>query len=136
MESALLPVDALDEPLLLRHQESEDALLDLGEERDGLLEVGRVLLELLLQQVPERLVHDLLHLRLERGRLLLRLQILSKLQVGSVRQVMCLAHCTSGTRTSILRSSYRVAHLLRKRDMLAPNLRLRLAVNLSCDQGR
>ena len=79
MESAFLPVDALDEPLLLRHQESEDSLLDLGEERDGLLEVGRVLLELLLQQVPERLVHNLLHLGLERGRLLLRLQILSKL---------------------------------------------------------
>ena len=87
MESAFIPVDALDEPLLLRHQESEDALLDLGEERDGLLEVGRVLLELLLQQVPKGLVHNLLHLGLERGRLLLRLQILSKLV--SIRQVMC-----------------------------------------------
>ena len=79
MESASLPVDALDEPLLLRHQESEDSLLDLGEERDGLLEIGRILLELLLQQVPEGLVHDLLHLRFERGGLLLRLQILNKL---------------------------------------------------------
>ena len=31
---------------------------------------------------------------------------------------------------------YRVAHLLRERDMLTPNLKLRLAVKLSCDLGR
>ena len=71
-----LAVDALDEPLLLRYEEPQDALLDLCEQRNGLLEVGRVLLQLLLEQVPERLVHDLLYLRLQGGGLLLWLQIL------------------------------------------------------------
>ena len=33
-------------------------------------------------------------------------------------------------------SYYRVAHLLRERDMLTPNLKLRSAVNSSCDLGR
>ena len=31
---------------------------------------------------------------------------------------------------------YRVAHLLWERDMLSPNLKLRLVVNLSCDPGQ
>ena len=31
---------------------------------------------------------------------------------------------------------YRVAHLLREKDMLTPNLKLRLAVNLSCELGQ
>ena len=31
---------------------------------------------------------------------------------------------------------YRLAHLLWERDMLTPNLKLRLAVNLSCDLGQ
>ena len=31
---------------------------------------------------------------------------------------------------------YRVAHLLRERDMLTPNFKLRSVVNLSCDLGR
>ena len=82
-----IPINAFDEPLLLRHQKPQDSLLDLGEQRDGLLEVWRVFLQLLLEQVPERLVHDLLHLRLEGGRLLFRLQILIQLKIATVRIV-------------------------------------------------
>ena len=36
----------------------------------------------------------------------------------------------------VYRGIYRVAHLLWERDMLTPNLKLRLVVNLSCDPGQ
>ena len=42
--------------------------------------------------------------------------------------------CGAGAVTNQV--NYRVAHLLRERDMLTPNLKLRSAVSSSCDLGQ
>ena len=104
-----IPIDAFDEPLLLRHQEPQYSLLDLGEQRDGLLEVWWVFLQLFLEQIPERLVHDLFNLGLEGGLLLFRLQILIQFKINTVSMVRILANLAIKTRYKFTAYNYNSA---------------------------
>ena len=53
----------VNDPLLLRHEQVENALLDLGQKRERLGILGRVLAQLLRQDIPEGLMHDLTDLK-------------------------------------------------------------------------